>query len=199
MAVSVVPAHHEDDQGMTSSLKYARLERERRFLLARAPDSAAGSAHVLHIEDRYLEDTRLRLRLVRRDGQDPVYKLGQKIRVDPGQPSTVAHTTLYLDRKEYESLRDLPGWTLTKTRTLSDWHGLTLAVDVFTGELEGLVLAEVDLGEAAELPASRCLSPLDEVTDDERFTGGALASTSREQLRSTLRQRSAEARDAGAT
>jgi len=82
---------------------------------------------------------------------------------------------------------------------LSDWHGLTLAVDVFTGELEGLVLAEVDLGEAAELPASRWLSPLDEVTDDERFTGGALASTSREQLRSTLRQRSAEARDAGAT
>lgn len=175
---------------MTSSLKYACLERERRFLLARAPDPAEGD-QVLHIEDRYLEGSRLRLRLVRRDGQDPVYKLGQKIRVVPAHPSTVAHTTLYLDRGEYESLRRLGGRTLTKTRTLRTWHGLTLAVDVFAGELEGLVLAEVDLGEAAELPASPLWPSSDEVTQDERFTGGALASTSREQLRRALRERAA--------
>jgi len=94
---------------VTSSLKYARLERERRFLLARAADPAEGDHgdQVLHIEDRHLAGTRLRLRLVRRDGQGPVYKLGQKIRVVPAHPSTVAHTTLYLDRRDYESLRHL--------------------------------------------------------------------------------------------
>jgi CYTH domain-containing protein len=175
---------------VTSSLKYARLERERRFLLARAPDRAAGD-QLLQLEDRYLDGTRLRLRLVRRDGQEPVYKLGQKVPVDSGHPSTVAHTTLYLDRDEYESLRTLPGRTLTKTRTVREWHGLTLAVDVFTGKLEGLVLAEVELGELGELPAHLPLPTLDEVTEDERFTGGALASASREQLCSTLRQWSA--------
>ncbi len=83
------------------------------------------------------------------------------------------------------------GRTLTKTRTLRTWRGLTLAVDVFAGELEGLVLAEVDLGEAAELPVTSLLPSPDEVTEDERFTGAALASTSREQLHSALRDRSA--------
>ena len=170
---------------MTTSLKYARIERERRFLLAGVPASEA-TGEQLHIVDRYLQTTRLRLRLVRRAGEDPVYKLGQKIRVGAG-PSTIAHTTVYLDRAEYEALTQLPGRTLTKTRTLSGWHGLTLAVDVFTGELDGLVLAEVELSESAEPPATGWLSLGDEVTADERFTGGALASTSREQLRALVR------------
>lgn len=164
---------------------YARLERERRFLLERGPEAADGD-HVLDIEDRYLDGTRLRLRVVRRDGQ-AVYKLGQKIRVDPAQPSAVAHTTLYLDREEYEALRRLRARTLTKTRTLHAWHGLTLAVDVFAGDLEGLVLAEIDLGDPpGELPTTAALPSPNEVTEDERFTGGALAGTSREQLRNLL-------------
>ena len=93
---------------MTPSLKYARWERERRFLLAGAPDAAEG-ARVLHIEDHYVQSTRLRLRRVLQDGHDPIYKLGQKIRLDPGDPSTVAHTTLYLDRTEYDACATFPG------------------------------------------------------------------------------------------
>ena len=174
---------------MTPSLKYARWERERRFLLAGAPDAAEG-ARVLHIEDHYVQSTRLRLRRVLQDGHDPIYKLGQKIRLDPGDPSTVAHTTLYLDRAEYDALRDLPGQPLTKTRTLSEWHGVTIAVDVFAGELEGLVLAEIELSENDAIPSVAWLLARDEVTDDECFTGGRLAGTTRAQLQTTLRLRS---------
>lgn len=165
--------------------KYARLERERRFLLGDAPPAVAG-ALVLHIEDRYLNGTRMRVRRVRQEGRDPVYKLGQKIRTDEGQPSTVAHTTLYLNKAEYVALQCLPGQLLSKTRTLLQWGHLTLAVDAFAGRLEGLVLAEVDLGENAVLPADCPLPWLAEVTNDERFTGGALAVTSAAGLRRIL-------------
>lgn len=166
-------------------MKYARREREHRFLLDRAPKPAEG-AEALQLEDRYLTGTRLRLRLVRRAGREPAYKLGQKIQVEPDHPSTVAHTTLYLDRREYETLHRLAGTTLRKTRTLHPWDGLTLAVDVFAGELEGLVLAEVDVGEAAGASGALPLPAGLEVTDDERFTGAALAGTGAEQLRRAL-------------
>ena len=132
---------------MRSPYKYAQLERERRFLLREAPPFRAGS-QIRRIEDLYLDGTRLRLRVVREDGSAPIYKLGQKIRPNQRQPSTVAHTTLYLDQSEYDALRVLPGEVLTKTRTLVPWVA--------------------------------------EVTDDERFTGGALARTSAEALRRVL-------------
>lgn len=172
---------------MTVSMKYARLERERRFLLS-GPPTATSEDRVLDVEDRYLDGTRLRLRVVRERGAT-VRKLGHKVRVDPGTPSTVACTSVYLDAGEHAVLARLPGATLTKRRTVRDWNGLTLAVDVFTGELDGLVLAEVDLGESGEVPAGATLpSPL-EVTEDERFTGGALARTGRAQLRVLLGDR----------
>ena len=46
---------------MTVSLKYAVVERERRYLVARVPD---GVEQVVEIVDRYVEGTRLRLREV---------------------------------------------------------------------------------------------------------------------------------------
>jgi hypothetical protein len=61
-------------------VKYARIERERRFLLDGLPDLAG--ARVLRITDRYVDGTRLRVRTVEEDGCDVVRKLGQKIPTD---------------------------------------------------------------------------------------------------------------------
>jgi CYTH domain-containing protein len=198
-------------------MKYARWERERRFLLAGPPEQAvAGARPAAQIEDRYLTNTRLRLRLVRRPGEPAVRKLGQKIR-EPGTfPPAVAHTSLYLDADEYAALAELPAAELTKTRTLLHWDGPVLAVDVFTGRLAGLVLAEYDLAgdgpatdaptddaAAGAAPASDAPASTDrtdrtdragwppvpvlaEVTGDERFTGAALAGTSTAELHRLL-------------
>ena len=67
----------------------------------------------------------------------------------------------------------LPADVLTKTRTLVPHDGTTVAVDVFEG---GLVLAEIDAGDGPtrELPPS--YDVVREVTGEEQFTGGALAS-----------------------
>ena len=59
--------------------KYARVERERRFLLARPPPAPAVIAS-RRITDRYLPGTRLRLRRVDHlDGGTCEFKLTQKV------------------------------------------------------------------------------------------------------------------------
>jgi CYTH domain-containing protein len=162
-----------DDAGL--SRKYAVVERERRFLTNPAVDLSAAS-RVLRIEDRYVGGTRLRLRTVREPGRDVVRKLGQKVRLAPGDASAIAHTTMYLDDDEHALLSGLPAVTLSKTRyvvPLSDrWDA---AADVFHGSLSGLTMTELDLG-----PDGSLSQPLPswlgiEVTHLEEFTGYALA------------------------
>lgn len=57
--------------------KYARIERERRFLLDRFP--SADVVRIRHITDRYIDGTCLRLREQTDDSGPAVFKLTQKI------------------------------------------------------------------------------------------------------------------------
>ena len=164
--------------------KYARPERERRFVLAGVPPGATGERRIV---DRYLAGTRLRLRQVGQ-GPDAVRKLGQKVRPDEVDPRVLLHTTMYLAPAEFEALTALPAAVLVKRRSWLVLPGdRRLAIDAFDGELRGLALAEIELGD--ETDAAGFEPPewvLAEVTTDERFTGGRLAVTSRAELRSAL-------------
>ena len=162
----MVPVVEETWRRTPGRGRYARPERERRFLVTGDPGPRADSRL---IEDRYLEGGTLRLRAVRGAG-GPVFKLTQKIRANPEDPTEVAITNLYLAEDEYRMLVALPGADLVKTRSLCEGF----AIDVFHGPLEGLRLAELevkDLGAAIALPAwiGR------EVTQDDSYSGGALA------------------------
>jgi CYTH domain-containing protein len=160
------------------NLKYALVERERRWLLTAMPDDLAVEAvgETVLIRDRYLTGTRLRLREVIEEQDGRVLKLGHKVRLDEGARA-VACTSLYLDETEWGLLAALPGSGLEKRRVRVSLDGVVVAVDEFRGDLSGLVLAEIDGGGTAVPPASwpvRC-----EVTDDERYTGAALALAAR--------------------
>jgi CYTH domain-containing protein/GNAT superfamily N-acetyltransferase len=157
-------------------LKYARVERERRWLLSTAPDLATAT-RTLEIRDRYLRGTRLRLREVSEADGTVVRKLGHKVRLGDG-PGEVACTSIYLDDTEWDLLASLPADVLEKRRTVLPVAGGAVAVDVFGGHLVGLVLAEIDSpgGQSLDLPAS--FPSMGEVTDDEVFTGAALARSS---------------------
>ncbi|WP_235437712.1 hypothetical protein [Kitasatospora griseola] len=172
--------------GAAAGSRYARVERERRFLLARVPAPGAVTCARL-ITDRYVDGTRLRLRHVERiDTGECAHKLTQKIPAPPGATGPVRGliTNMYLSGEEYSLLLDvLPGRVLTKTRLSVP----PLGIDVFDGRLLGLVLAEAEFEttEDAEtfVPPAGCLA---EVTDDPRFTGGSLAHAERAQLRGWL-------------
>lgn len=159
--------------------KYARIERERRFLLsAPPPTSSVGAAY--RITDRYLTHTRLRLRHVHdiRGGTD-AYKLTQKVPTGTPGPVQGLITTTYLTRAEYDVLAGLPAAVLSKTRLSVPPVG----IDVFDGPLAGLVTAEAefssDAAAAAFTPPPYCTA---EVTDDPRFTGGRLVHAERDEL-----------------
>ncbi|MGX4655747.1 hypothetical protein ACWCHM_18805 [Micromonospora sp. SCSIO 07396] len=159
--------------------KYARVERERRFLLAGPPLPATVTVS-RRITDRYLPGTRLRLR---RDETLPGgacgFKLTQKVPAErPGHIQGLI-TNIYLSPAEYELLARLPAATLSKTRLSVP----PLGIDVFDPPLHGLVLAKAEF---TTDEAARSFRPppqvVAEVTDDVRFTGGSLVHAHRDDL-----------------
>jgi CYTH domain-containing protein len=159
--------------------KYARIERERRFLLTGPPPMPAVSAR-RRITDRYLPGTRLRLRRVDYlDSGDCEFKFTQK--VPAGRPGYIQGliTNTYLSAAEYDLLASLPAAVLSKTRLSVP----PLGIDVFEPPLHGLVMADVEF--SADDEAQSFLPPpaaVAEVTDDTRFTGGSLVSARRHDL-----------------
>src|SRR6516164_6731054 len=92
--------------------RYAVTEREKRWLLRRLPD---GVTDPVEIFDKYLAASTLRLRRAQ-SGSTVVYKLGQKVRDDPTDPSMNEMTNMYLSQAEFELLGQVEGTTLSKTR-----------------------------------------------------------------------------------
>lgn len=153
---------------MSVSLKYAVVERERRYLLRTMPEGAASRREIV---DRYVTGTRLRLREVREEDGTVVRKLGHKVRLTDG-PREVACTTVYLDEREWAVLSALPARTLRKTRHLVAWGRRWVAVDEHE---DGTLVAEVDDGDEPSEGLPAWLDVVREVTDDESWTGSGLA------------------------
>ena len=158
--------------------KYARIERERRFLLAGPPPSVVIARR--RITDRYLPGTRLRLRRIDYlDSGDCEFKFTQK--VPAGQPGFIQGliTNTYLSAAEYDLLASLPAAVLSKTRLSVP----PLGIDVFEPPLHGLIMADIEFSTDKE--AEAFLPPpavIAEVTDDPRFTGGSLVRARRHDL-----------------
>jgi CYTH domain-containing protein len=164
--------------------KYANPELERKFLLAAIPPGATFHAD---ITDHYIPNTTLRLRRMQTE-HEVTFKLAQKLRVQPDDTRVILHTNFYISEAEYVFLAStLPSHRLEKRRFFLRVGDIPMAIDQFQGELEGLVIAEVDFGPNGD-PTSLAMPSfaLAEVTDDERFTGGRLALTTRPQLKKLL-------------
>lgn len=146
--------------------KYARYELERRWLLERLPELAdAGSL----IVDRYIEGTRLRLRHAEPPHEQ--FKLSQKEAPAPPDYALTVITTIYLTSQEYDVFAALPARELRKRRH----HSGRYSIDVFGGELEGLILAETEFPSEEEMRAHPIPDfAVRDVSDDVRYTGGWL-------------------------
>ena len=155
--------------------KYARIEKERRFLLASLPSEVGPVFR--RLQDRYLAGTRLRLRRVEAaDGTVLTWKIGQKKPV-PGAPASWREmTTIYLERSEYEALAVLPAKTSCKRRYDLVRPEGTWVIDVFEGPREGLIIAELELDSDEALAAVVPLpETVRELTGEVGMGGGDLA------------------------
>jgi adenylate cyclase len=146
-------------------------EIERKFLLRRVPSLADGQESV-DIEQGYLaidEETEVR---VRRADQD------RFITVKGGRGEVRDEIEITIGDEQFGAL-----WPLTEGRRLikrrlvvSLEDGLKVELDVFQGELEGLLIAEVEFESEAESEEFEPPDWLgDEITGDQRYSGQSLA------------------------
>ncbi len=154
--------------------RYAVTEREQRWLLGELPLERRAP---VEITDHYLNGTCLRLRKMT-SPDATIYKLGQKVRALGDSPEIVKATNIYLEEQEYSTFSSLSADQLHKTRWTWEFSGRSLAADEFHGNLEGLILAEVEL-EVSEDFLTTPPSATADVTADNRFSGGALAALDR--------------------
>ena len=151
--------------------KYAHWVAERRFIVDAAGMPALDAAAARRIEDLYIDGGRLRLRKITMPGgAEPEFKLAKKYA--PDNPLIGPMTNLYLTAEEYAVLNALPGARLVKRR-----HKVgAFVIDVFEGDLSGLVLAEC---EATNRMAAMAFDVpkwcVREVTDELEYTGWRLA------------------------
>src|SRR6267378_1992659 len=156
--------------------KYARVERERRYLLQDLPEGLTRATPHVQITDNYITGTRLRLRKVR----DPLtnkwtVKFTQKFAINSKDLSRTLITNTYLNAQEAEILSVFEANEIRKNRYPFEYEGRNFGIDMFLGDLFGLVLAEVGFDSDEELESfPQPQFALVEVTNNELFSGGKL-------------------------
>jgi CYTH domain-containing protein len=168
--------------------KYARIERERRYLLQDLPEGLTRADHHLQITDNYVTGTRLRIRKVR----DPktnkwIVKFTQKFAPNPEDLSRTMITNTYLNATEAETLAIFEANEIRKNRYYFEFEGRKFSIDMFLGDLFGLVLAEVSFETDQELDSfPKPPFAIADVTDNEIFSGGKLSELTFEDIRNEI-------------
>ncbi len=169
--------------------KYARVERERRYLLQDLPEGLTRASPHVQITDNYITGTRLRIRKVREPQTNKwTVKFTQKFAPNPEDYSRTIITNIYLNALEAETLAMFDANEIRKNRYPFDFEGRRFSVDMFLGDLFGLVLAEVSFETDEELADfSKPPFAVAEVTDNEMFTGGKLCELAFTDIREAIR------------
>ena len=153
------------------------MERKRRYLLQDLPEGLTRADPHLQITDNYISGTRLRIRKVR----DPrtnkwTVKFTQKFAPNPSDFSRTIITNIYLNALEAEMLSMFDANEIRKNRYSFEFEGRRFSVDMFLGDLFGLVLAEVSFETDDELESfAKPPFAIAEVTNNKLFTGGELS------------------------
>lgn len=165
-----------DQNTIVPESKYARVERERRYLLQDLPEGLTRVDPHLQITDNYITGTRLRLRKVREPRTNKwTVKFTQKFALVPGDLSRTVITNTYLNALEAETLSVFNSNEIRKNRYRFQFEGREFGIDMFLGDLFGLVLAEVSFDTDEELDSfPKPAFALADVTNDPLFTGGSL-------------------------
>ena len=180
-----------DQNTIVPESKYARVERERRYLLQDLPEPLTRADPHVQITDNYITGSRLRIRKVR----DPrtnkwTVKFTQKFAPNPDDLSRTIITNTYLNALEAEVLSVFDTNEIRKNRYPFEFEGRKFGIDMFLGDLFGLVLAEVSFDTDEELdnfpkpPFARA-----DVTNEPLFTGGRLSELTFSDVRAEIARR----------
>jgi CYTH domain-containing protein len=149
-------------------------ELELTYLLKELPKGFAG-AKAKEMVDIYIPASSAHAILrVRKSGDQ--YEITKKVPASGTDSSRQIETTISLTPEEYAELAQIAGKRVYKTRYYFEENGTHFEIDVFKGELEGLVLVDVEFDSTDaqgrfEMPVW-CLV---DVTQEKFIAGGMLA------------------------
>ncbi|HEX5876499.1 MAG TPA: hypothetical protein VFY60_17765 [Pyrinomonadaceae bacterium] len=180
-----------DQNTIVPESRYARVERERRYLLRDLPEGMTRADPHLQITDNYITGTRLRIRKVREPRSNKwTVKFTQKFAPDPDDLSRTIITNTYLNALEAEVFASYNTNEIRKNRYPFEFEGRKFSVDMFLGDLFGLVLAEVSFETDEELDNfPKPPFALLDVTNDPLFTGGRLCELTFSEVRAAIAER----------
>jgi len=181
-----------DQNTVVPESKYARVERERRYLLRDLPEGLTRADPHLQITDNYVTGSRLRLRKVREPRTNKwTVKFTQKFAPDPNDLSRTIITNTYLNALEAEVVADVFNSNeIRKNRYPFEFAGRKFSVDMFLGDLFGLVLAEVSFETDEELESfPKPPFALADVTNEPLFSGGRLSELTFSDIRAAIAER----------
>jgi len=153
--------------------KTVQTEFYRLFLIDGLPGPLTPASSHLQLFDKYIENTRLRLRSIR----DPYSRswtrvLQQRFSISDGESSITKLAEIHLNDAEYTLFEKIQGREIRKNRYFHEFDRLSFAFDVYLGDLWGLNTAKVEF-ETPE-PMENFLPPpfaIFEVTNDPFFAG----------------------------
>lgn len=169
-----------DIQGMNKM-----QELEKQFLLKSIPEGLE-NCDTIEIIDIYIpkSDKHPKLR-IRKNGDR--YEMTKKTVVE--SKGHFNEETIHLTKEEFESLKSVDGKVVHKIRHLYPYNGLTGEVDVFQGDLPGLITVEFEFETIEQLDAFEkpdfCLV---DVTAEEFTAGGFLCGKSYKDIEEELKK-----------
>ncbi len=159
------------------------IELERTFLARFLPE--LDGCESIEIKDIYIPG-HMRHPIIRIRKKGDVYMMTKKEPED-GDSSTQKEYTIPLTGDEFRALKKVDGKDLVKVRYYKKWKDMTAEIDVFKGDLEGLVLIDFEFETQNEKekfsPPDFCLG---DVTQEEFIAGGMLCGKSYEDIEDKL-------------
>jgi CYTH domain-containing protein len=123
--------------------------------------------------------------LTNSDTKGQIIKLNKKFESNSPYFQTISR--ILLSPSEYRLFEQIEGDWLRKTRYYHTYLGNRFSIDVFKGELEGLILCEVEANNLHELMNIKFPEyAKHEVTEDTFFTGGNLCRITHSEIQKKL-------------
>ncbi|HEU4914312.1 MAG TPA: CYTH domain-containing protein [Candidatus Saccharimonadales bacterium] len=163
------------------------IEQERTYLAAILPPEVYSCDHV-SMRDVYFPASAEHAYTRVRQKNDK-YEFTKKTATDPTTAGIMIEENVVLTREEFEALAKGDGRELRKTRYYMPYNGLVAEVDIFEGDLKGLVIIEFEFTSKTDMLSFEmpdfCLA---DVTEDPAIAGGILAGKTYDEIEQRLAQ-----------
>lgn len=172
--------------------KTAETEFQRIFLIIGLPEPLTPASSHLQIFDNYIENTRLRLRLIR----DPYTKLWtrilqQRFAFEQDELAVTKLAEIHLNDAEYAAFERFRGREIRKNRYFHEFDRVVWSFDVYLGEARGLSIAKIEFDSIEDMtdfdPPPFALI---EVTNDPFFAGANLVEKKFGEIQAEVARRS---------